>query len=157
MEIYQTLTLVISLLAISVSVVSMIRTRKISEKQIALEKVAAKLSKKQLELINKEEVAKTKALVDMELHSEIDKHRLYFVNNGYANASEVDFELKGEHFPFIDDEYQRKFPLKTLRPGKDASLYLIDEFGRPDHYEIEYWWEDPDGTERKESQTIYLK
>ena len=52
---FEITTLLVSLLAIFISFVSLIRTRKITLQQLNLEKKTAQLAQKQLEILKKEE------------------------------------------------------------------------------------------------------
>ena len=156
MNTYQTLSILVSILAVIVSVVALIRTRSISAKQLELEKITAELSKKQLEQINNAEIAQTMARIDLELQSEGQNYRLYVVNVGLAEAVNVNLKIDNEYNPLLPDEYKEKFPIHILRPGKNVSLFLVDEMGAPSKYEIDLTWQNPDGSQKEDKQVIHL-
>ena len=153
---YEILTLLISTLAVFVAVISLIRTRSISEKQLKLEKITAELSKKQLQQIKEKELAEEKAYIDVEFVDSGDNNQIILTNHGYSEAKDVKLKIYGEYNPLIPSEYEEKFPVKLLRPGKFVTLWAADEFGTPDNYEIEVSWIDPDGSKKIDKQHIHL-
>jgi len=77
-------------------------------------------------------------------------------NQGSSEAKDVKLKIYGEYNPLIPSEYEKKFPIKLLRPGKFVTLWAKDEFVAPDNYEIEISWIDPDGSKKIDKQHIHL-
>jgi hypothetical protein len=152
---YEILTLVVSLLAIIVSAVSLVRTRKIAAQQLELEKITAELSKKQLEEILKSNENALKASVEVELQSSGDNKNLIICNKGRAEAKNVSIKVLGDYDPTTKDDFDSKIPIKSLRPGKRVSLFASGAFGTPSRYDIEVTWDNPNGEKCTDIQTVY--
>ncbi len=152
---YEILTLVVSLLAVIVSTVSLVRTRKIAAQQLDLEKITAELSKKQLEKIIESEEDDIKALIEVSLHSSGTNNELVISNNGKAEAKNVSIRVLGDYDPTIRGDFESKIPIKSLRPGRSVSLFAATEIGTPSSFDIEVTWENPDGKKCTDTQTVY--
>jgi hypothetical protein len=152
---YEILTLVVSILAIIVSAVSLVRTRKIAAQQLDLERITAELSKKQLERIIASEEDALKASVEVGLNSSGNNNELLICNNGKAEAKNVSIKVLGDYDPTVNGDFESKIPIKSLRPGKSVSLIAVSEFGTPSSFEIEVTWENPNGEKCTDVQTVY--
>jgi len=152
---YEILTLAVSLLAIIVSAVSLVRTRKIAAQQLDLEKITAELSKKQLEKIIKSDEDALKASVEVVLQSSGNNNELIICNNGRAEAKNVSIKVLGDYDPTVKGDFDSKIPIKSLRPGKRVSLFASGEFGTPSSYDIEVTWDNPNGEKCTDIQTVY--
>jgi len=154
---YEILTLAVSLLAIVVSVLSLVRTRKIAAQQLDLEKITAELSKKQLENIIKSEEDAMNANVNVELNPSGEVDKLVICNNGRANAKNVSIKVLGDYDPTDRGDFESNIPITSLRPGKSVSIFFFtSEFGSPSSYNIEVTWENPSGEKCKNIQTVYV-
>ena len=152
---YEILTLAVSLLAVIVSTISLVRTRRIAAQQLDLEKITAELSKKQLEKIIESEEDALKASVEVVLHSSGDNNELLICNNGRAEAKNVSIKVLGDYDPTVSSDFESKIPIKSLRPGKRVSLIAVSEFGTPSSFDIEVTWENPNGEKCTDIQTVY--
>ncbi|MFA6465923.1 MAG: hypothetical protein WCT30_09220 [Desulfurivibrionaceae bacterium] len=152
---YEILTLAVSLLAVFVSAISLVRTRKIAAQQLDLEKITAELSRKQLEKIIESEENALKASVEVELCSSGDNNELLICNNGKAEANNVSIKVLGDYNPTISSDFESKVPIKSLRPGKMVSIIAVSEYGTPSSFDIEVTWENPNGEKCTDIQTVY--
>ena len=142
---YEILSILVSILAVVVALVSLARTRKLNEKQVELQKITAELSKKQLELIQESEIALSVAQVDVELEGYGSDYQFIISNVGGAEAKNVDFVLNGDDSTLIKSEFKRKIPIHALRPGKSVELSASIFKGSPRSFNINVSWENPNG------------
>lgn len=152
---YELLTLLVSVLAVVVSTISLIRTRKIASQQLQLEKITAELSKKQLEQILENEKQAEQAFIDVELYSVGSNNELSLTNNSHAVAQDIQLKFISDYDPTIQSDFESKIPISSLRPGKEVTLIAISEMGTPSSFEVEVTWTNPDGNVVSDKQTIY--
>lgn len=152
---YEILTLVVSLLAVTVSAMSLIRTRKIAAQQLDLEKITAELSKKQLEKIIESEEVALRASIEVELQHSGNDNELVIYNSGKAEAKNISIKILGDYNPIISSDFESKIPIKSLKPGKMVSLIAVSEFGTPSSFDIEVTWENPNGEKHTDIQMVY--
>ena len=140
---YEGLSLTVALLAALISFVSLYRTHRVSVRQIDLQRVQADLAKFQHELLLKEEAAKTRADIRVEVVKRGKGHRMVFKNVGKGAAREVFFEPvlpdDGESF-LVDSEIEELFPISQLRPGQDASMIIAITLGSPSRFVVKISW-----------------
>lgn len=154
---YEFITLCVSVLAVVVSTISLIRTRKTADQQLHLEKITSELSKKQLEQILETEKQAEKAFIDLELYSVGSNNELSITNTSHAVAQDIQLKFIGEHDPTIQSDFDSKIPISSLRPGKNVTLIAVSEMGAPSSFEVEVTWKNPDGNVVSDIQTIYEK
>ena len=154
MTTYEIITTLVSLLAVIVASVSLYRTREIASQQLELERTTSELSRKQLEIIAAEEKALQKAHIDVELEGYGADWRFVITNNGAAEASDVNFYLEGEGNPLVANDYAEKIPIRALKPGKSISIYAALSMGVPRQYTTNVRWNNPDGTQDKDSYIV---
>lgn len=150
---YEYFTLLISLLAIVISALSLIRTRRTASQQLELEKITAELSAKQLKFLKAEESEHSKAKIEVELEGYGSDYNLIVTNVGGAVARDVSFVIEGES-PVLDGEYKEKFPIRELRPGKSVSLCAALSMGSPSQYNVLVHWKNPDDSEEQDEILI---
>ena len=155
MTVYETLTLVISLLAVFVSVISLMRTRTIASQQLALEKRTADLAQKQLELIEAEEKAQSVAKIDVELVGSGSDYKFVIRNIGGVEAKDVRFSIDGNGYPLVASEYAEKIPISVLRPGKCVELLAPKTMACGSQYLTRVLWLNPDGTQGKDEIVVH--
>ena len=153
MTLYEYFILLISVLAIVISAVSLIRTRRIASQQLELERITAELSAKQLQFLEAEETALSKAKIDVELEGYGSDYNLIVTNVGGAVARDVSFSIEGES-PVLDGEYKEKFPIRELRSGKSVSLCAALSMGSPSQYNVLVHWKNPDDSEEQDEILI---
>ena len=155
MNVYETLTLVISLLAVIVSAISLIRTHTISSQQFVLEKKTADLAQKQLELIEAKEKELSVAKIDVELAGAGSDYKLVITNIGGVEAKDVNISFDGKGYPLVASEYAEKIPISVLRPGKSVELLAPKTMGCGSQYLTQVRWLNPDGTQGKDEIVVH--
>ena len=90
---FEILSLLISSLAVMISTVSLMRTRKLANEQLELEKVTAELSRLQIERIAEEKSNKSKPKFNVNLTKLGKSYSFYISNTGQGSAYNVNFEL----------------------------------------------------------------
>ena len=153
---YEIFSLIVSSLAILVAVVSLVRTRKIAAQQIELEKITAELSKKQLDILTSEELARSKAYIDVELEDFGNTHKFIVTNKGGAEATNVNFSIPGDGSPLVANEYTKKIPIKSLKPEKSVTLIAAISMGSPHEFNVFVSWNNPDGSQQNEKYLVSL-
>lgn len=143
---FEALSLVISSLAVLISIISLIRTKKLAEEQLELEKVTAELSRLQIENIAVERADKTKPKFNVSLIKIGKSHNFYISNTGQGSAYNINFELVNcEDSPLFTSELLDIFPYQEMKPNSriklSASLYL----NSPIKYQSKLSWEDEMG------------
>jgi len=117
-----------------IAFVSLYRTRKITRIQIDLEKISAQLSKKQIERMEAQEEAATRAYVDVEFVGD----KIYITNTGGAKARNVQFDVKDATKPYPENQHRDMFPISNLSPGKNVTLIAAISAGHPLKYSVTY-------------------
>ncbi len=153
---YEILSLIVSSLAALVAVVSLVRTRKIAAQQIELERATAELSKKQLAILNSEELERAKAYIDVKLEDFGNTHKFIITNTGGAEATNVHFSISGDGSPLVTNEYTKKIPIKSLKPEKSVTLIAAISMGSPHEFNVFVSWNNPDGSQQKEEYLVSL-
>jgi hypothetical protein len=143
---FELLTLLFSTIAAVISVISLIRTRKVQEEQIRLERVAAELSQRQLERIAKEDDEKTKAYIHVTLEQNGADYRFWIRNQGKAKAKDVwvTLDSEGPDNPIVGSEYKKKIPIPYLNSGGEVSLIAAIHMGSCGKYKISARWVNED-------------
>lgn len=157
MEISEVINPLISLLAVILSVVSLVRSRKNTKKMIELEEVHAQLSRKQLEEYEERERESLKANIGVRLETEGSSGRFVVENSGPAIAKNIHFSLTqdGEHNPLVGGDYKEKSPFPILNAGD--SYYFLASFPLEVTqmiYGVELRWHTEDGIQHKKSFSV---
>lgn len=152
MTTYELITILISFIAVVISTVSLVRTRKVQREQSELQKVTAKLSRKQIEIIEREQAQQNKAKIAVELIRSGNDYRFVISNIGNAKASNIHFDLDQdcEDNPLVQGDYDRKIPIPSLNPGSDIELLAAISMGSDGRYNVLVRWDNPDGTQGKD-------
>jgi hypothetical protein len=122
------ITPLISILAVIISLVALIRGRKNSQKLIELEEIHAQLSRKQLEEYERQETDSLKANLTVSLQADGSSGRFIIENKGPAVAKKIYFSLieEGEHNPLVSGDFEKKIPYPQLNPGE--SYHFLASF-----------------------------
>lgn len=147
--------LCLSALAVLASVTAIVRQRGFSERQLALEAKQAELADLQKSLIEADQIAGTKAAIDIDMWASGHKGRLVIRNVGRADAEDIALDWVSQPPPFPQHEAERKLPIPLLRPGKAVELVLAFSMGTSPDYEVEVTWKDPDGSIREEHHVLH--
>lgn len=139
---YEIISTLVSLLAIVVSSVSLVRTRKLAKEQLELERVTAELSKLQIEGIEQEKAEKNKPKFNVTLSKLGKSYCFYIVNTGQGTAYDVDFELVDcQHSPLCSD-VSEKFPHPEMKPNSRVKLIAAIDSLSPLKYQAKVMWKD---------------
>ncbi len=149
MTLYEIGIPLIALLAVVISTVSLILSRRTQEKQFEFEAINAALAKKQLELISKEETNQEKARVVAEL-VKVGRTDFRFVilNQSSVMATNVDFDIdkNSPDNPLVQNECKEKLPYPFLQPGQSFTLIAALHLGSAMNYNTPLSWINPDGS-----------
>lgn len=150
---FEALSLIISSLAVLISIISLIRTKKLAEEQIKLaeeqlelEKFTAELSKLQIENIAVEKANKTKPKFNVSLTKISKSYNFYISNTGQGSAYNVNFELVNcENSPLFTSELLAIFPYQEMKPSSRIKLLASSHMNNPIKYQSKISWEDESG------------
>jgi len=156
MKSYEIAGLLTAIVAIVISVVSLILARKVQAKQIGLqekqleyEAIIAAHAKEQLKLLEKEEQTQGQAHVTAEL-VKVGRTDYRFVirNLGVAVASDVTFEIDptSPDNPLVANECARKVPYPLLQPGQSFTLIAAPSMNSAMSYNTQLKWKNPDSS-----------
>ena len=133
------LTMAVSLIAIIIAYVSLVRTNRI-------QKVSKELNEMQIELIEKKGEKKNLAFINVKLKKDLGSYKFFIINEGNAPAKTVYFSIGGEVHdnPLFQNEYSKKIPNPSINPGNNVTLNANIHLGR---YTVFTRWLNPDGTQ----------
>lgn len=152
MSSYETLTLLVSLLAVVISTVSLVRSRKLSEEQLKLERITAELSAYQIKEIEERESLKDKPKIAVRLAKLGDSSEFVVANTGQGSAYDIGFELIDcKENPLYDAQYKLPFP--ELRPSSTFKLRAAFHMSSPMQYQVKVNWRDSTGIQQ---DTFYV-
>lgn len=142
----------VSIVAVIISLVALIRGRKISQKLIELEEVHAQLSRKQLEEYEKLEVESLRAALSVSLDVEGGSGKFFVENKGPALAKDIYFSLTedGDHNPLVVGDFEKKIPYPLLNP--DERYHFLASFPLSVTqmiYGVDLRWHTEDGIQHK--------
>ena len=151
---YQLLTLLVAIIAIIISAVSLIRTGRIQRQQIRLNILTEELSRKQLDMISKDEMASNKSRVVVDFQPYGSTHQFIMTNTSSVMARNVTYNfIDCPDNPVID---KPTAPLPILQPGQTIKYLAARDFQSPPTYTVEVLWTDPDGSEQKETYILNI-
>ena len=149
---FEILSLIISTLAVVISCVSLVRTRKLAKEQLELERVTAELSRLQIESIAEEKSDKTKPKFNVNLTKFGKSYNFYISNTGQGSAYNVEFELIDcNDSPLSTHELQDMFPHQEMKPNSRIKLMAAIHTGSPRKYQVKLTWENADGEKYDET------
>jgi len=135
----------ISLIAVLISAVSLIRTGKLHKQQIILNELTEKLSRKQLDNISKAESEKSKTKIFVDLIKENNDYFIRLTNTGNSLAKDVSYEVIND-----SDNYGYLEPIPIIHPGQSIKFLFAIYFGSPDKYNVKVEWVNSDNSESKD-------
>lgn len=148
---FEIITTLISLLAITISSVSLIRTRKIAKEQLELEKVTAKLSQLQIENLAEEKENKNKPNLNVTLSKLGKSYYFYITNTGQGSAYNVAFELIDcDDSPLISNDLADKFPHPIMKNNSRIRLIAAIHMQSPSKYQVKLSREDSEQNQNEE-------
>jgi len=142
---YEQLSLLVSVLAIVISTVSLVRTRKLVKEQLELERVTAELSKLQIQSLEEDRVSKTKPKFNVTL-SKLGKASFFYISNtGEGSAFDVNFELVDCDDSPLTGDFPEKFPYPEMKANSRVKLMATMHLNSPIKYQIKLIWKDEAG------------
>jgi len=140
---FEKLSLSISIVALIISVVSIVRARKTQSAFLELEKVHAELSKKQLQEFDEIENNKNKT----DLSISIINGNMYIRNRGNAVATEITLEFSNVEDDCIIGSEKSKLPYLMLNANEEIKLIAAyNTCEAPQLVPIKMNWKNMDGT-----------
>jgi hypothetical protein len=139
-------------LAILLSILSFIDSRKANKVRDRLNELEEKLKRYALEDKEKERVEASKACVDARIvNIARHKYKMKVWNSGKAIAYKVDFEIPPEYNGII---WREKVPYEFLEPGKNFEEHVLVYMGTPNKFTITTTWADEKGTKYSKEQIL---
>lgn len=147
---FETLTLLVSVLAVIISTISLARTRKLAKEQLELERVTAELSRLQIQSLEEDRESKTKPKFNVTL-SKLGKSSFFYISNtGEGTAYEVNFELVDCEDSPLKSDLSEKFPHPEMKPNSRVKLIAAMHLGSPSKYQVKLSWENFSGESQSE-------
>lgn len=147
---FETLTLLVSVLAVVISTISLVRTRKLAKEQLELERVTAELSRLQIQSLEEDRESKTKPKFNVTL-SKLGKSSFFYISNtGEGTAYEVNFELVDCEDSPLTSDLSEKFPHPEMKPNSRVKLIAAMHLGSPSKYQVKLSWKNSSGENQSE-------
>lgn len=161
---FEALTLVVALLGVVVSLVSLVRTRRLDEQQQRLRGKQEELTELQIQLLRREVEEQKKSVVPAaDVRVSLDgpaRHARFVVTNwGYGPARTVNFKIRereGRSSPLVKGDYDEKLPIPQLLPGDRVSFLAALTFGTGTTFDAVLTWVDADGSEQHRETQVSL-
>lgn len=144
------LTIVVSVTAIIISTVALVRARKVASEQLELQRIVTKL---QVDAAEESRRAKEKTRVEVVL----GENAIILVNTGEGIALNVNIEFRG-YDPLVHSEVDHLLPMAKLPPRTPLTLMAsMPALGRKGRFpwDATLTWKDQDGEERSEKVSIH--
>jgi len=139
---------IIPIAAFVVSLISLHKTRKISELEKKITEYDAFIKENEVQKILEEKSKKPEAQIDARVTTiSKNQHRIYVYNKGTANAYNIDYKLdKGSCIIPINPVT----PFEVLEPGGHfEEPVAVVMSGSGPKYKITLYWEDGDGNKKQ--------
>lgn len=141
----EVISLLIALLAVAISLVSLVRSRETAKKQLELQQSTARLASRQLQDYEERDKAQVIACLDCTLEQRgKNDWRIVIANVGEAPAAEVRLSWLDKPEVLVQGELEEKFPLATLEPGKSISLIAAITYDVAPPIDVQLEWKHPD-------------
>lgn len=171
MSAYETLSLLVSIIAIIGVVVTLVRQSKetarlskqsdrltqLEEAQLRQQRATALLHEKQLEQLLANDPKPASAHVKLELFTAASGYRFRVTNLGPGEARNVSVRMNdeaAEHNPIMEQDYKAKFPALIMAPDSNIEFLANIYLDSPSAYNAIVSWTDPDGV--KIDNTAYV-
>lgn len=159
MSAFELLSVVLSGIAVLVSLLVWSGQRKLQREANDLQRITADLSRKQLQLIKEQEQGKFAASLSLSLVRDGKGYKLVLRNKSEVDALVVDLRptkpTLGDSF-LIESELKEKFPIKRLRGGDEVRLIAAVALGSPTVSEFHVTWQNADGSTAMEDFSVSL-
>ena len=146
---YEVLGILVAIVAVIISTVSLVRTGKLQRQQIRLNELTEELSKKQLEIMAKGELANQQTHVEVALNKIGSSWQFLLTNMGTAVARNVNLELIDcPDSPLVRGDYDKKLPIHLLQPGQTVRLLASIHLGSPPNFKARISWTNQDDSDK---------
>lgn len=148
---YELLTLLASVIAVIISAVSLVRTRKLAAEQLELERITAELSRLQIKSLEEQEVLKTKPQLNVAITKIGNSTNFIISNTGKGSAYDVNLELVDcPDNPLITSDADEKLPSPEMRPNSRIKLLAAMHMSSPLTYQVKLTWRESSGEQQSE-------
>jgi hypothetical protein len=156
---FELVSLVLSCLAVLVSLVVWSGQRKLQREANELQRFTAELSRKQLQLIKEQEQTRFAAKLSLSLVMDGKGYKLVLSNKSSADAIAVDLRPTGataQDSFLIKSDLEAKLPIKRLRAGEEVRFLAALHLGTPSVNHFHVTWQNADGTTAMEDFAVSL-
>lgn len=118
-----------------------------------------RLQRRQVFQMDREEDARQKADVRVELMRDFTDSRFLIMNQGQGTAYDVTFSLdieKGKASPLVANDWKAKLPIPALRSGEEVRLAAALTMGTGTVFDGHWSWRNEDGTAEERSGRVSL-
>lgn len=150
MTLHELLTLLVSIVAIVVSAVSLVRTRKLAAEQLELERITAELSRLQIKSMEEQEDLKTKPQLNVAITKLGNASHFIVANTGRGSAYKVNFELIDCQDNPLTSEVRHILPYPEMKQSSRFKLLAAFHMSSPLKYQVKLTWQDSSGGEQSE-------
>jgi type II secretory pathway pseudopilin PulG len=143
------LSLLVSLIAAMIAATSLVRSRKLAQRQLELQAEQQKLARAQLELARAAAAKQERAEIVLSLERYENAHRFYLRNRGAATARNVDLAVasaEGKTSPVLDDDYRKLIPVREMPPGHEVAVWASLTMGTGVAFDCAWSWDNADGS-----------
>ncbi len=146
---YEIPTLLISLLAVVISAVSLIRARPLGEIQARLAQVSEELTRLQIASMNEQKLLKNRPEMGVRLSTIGRECNLVIMNTGLGSAFNVDVRfLDTDDNPLVNRAALLPYP--ELKSRSTVKVIAAQHMGSPQRYHVELTWADAAGAPASE-------
>lgn len=175
MTLYEHLDTIIALLGVIVAVVSLVRTRRLDERQNRFSEKQEELTDLQLQLLRREvahqaalpsatpQPAPPPAVAPADVRATLEHagngERFVITNWGYGPARNVNFQIRrreGRSSPLVSGDYDEKNPIPELLPGDRVTFIAALTFGSGTTFDALLTWQNEDGSEQQRETRVTL-
>lgn len=150
MEIKDILTNGIAIIALLVSIFSILQSRRTAKEQLKLQKSASKLAEKQLEILKKEENNKSLPRLNVTIQKQGNSHCFYITNTGNVTVYNLNLEfINSPDNPLFNDAHE-KLPYPELRCNTDLKLRAAFDGDSSSDYKVKLTWENQEGIQSED-------
>ncbi len=141
----------IALVAVVISVVALVRTRKFNERVLAIQEEQGKVAKLQRQNLEREEAKQTVCKVGIYWYKgSNNSDRINIANIGAVEAYDVNLFFKpenGRESPEVDFEMKAIFPIKRFMVGEERNFLIAPTMATGHRWPVTISWKNSEGRE----------
>lgn len=144
---YETLSIVVALIATVISLVVWFGQRKLQRESLDMQRATAELAKKQLDILVREDNEKSGARLKLDFEKSGQNYRFYITNIGNLDACNINMKLLLDNpkcNPIPKSELA-KLPIPKLAPGNQIGFIASITLSSPLAYNALLSWQNPNG------------